>query len=81
MNLESTPDIKVSSTFKEYYELLKKRLEYLHKLLLDFISNMVARINKNRDFFQYNSGDLVYIISSVMSQLHIASKKVMIKYV
>ena len=34
--LESTPDIKVSGTFKEYYELLNKRLKYLHKLLLDF---------------------------------------------
>ena len=38
-------------------------------------------INKNRDFFQYNSGDLVYIISPLMSQLHTASRKVMIKYV
>ena len=38
LNLESTPDIKVSGTFKEYYELLNKRLKYLHKLLLDFKS-------------------------------------------
>ena len=35
-NLESMPDIKVSGTFKDYYELLNKRLKYLHKLLLDF---------------------------------------------
>ena len=27
LNLESTPDIKVSGTFKEYYELLNKRLK------------------------------------------------------
>ena len=32
-------------------------------------------------FFQYNSRDLVYIISPLPSQLHIASRKVMIKYV
>ena len=38
-------------------------------------------INKDRGFFQYNSGDLVYIISPLMSQLHTASRKVMIKYV
>ena len=38
-------------------------------------------INKNRDFFQYNSGDLVYIISPLTSQLCTASRKVMIKYV
>ena len=32
-------------------------------------------------FFQYNSGDLVYIISPLTSQLQTASRKVMIKYV
>ena len=29
LNLETTPDIKVSGTFKDYYELLNKRLKYL----------------------------------------------------
>ena len=38
-------------------------------------------INKDRTFFQYNSGDLVYIISPLMSQLHTVSRKVMIKCV
>ena len=38
-------------------------------------------INKNRDFFQCNSGDLLYIISPLTGQLHKASRKVMIKYV
>ena len=38
-------------------------------------------INKNRAFFQYNSGDLVYIISPLTSQLHMALRKGMIKYV
>ena len=36
LDQESTPDIKVSGIFKKYYELLNKRLKYLHKLLLDF---------------------------------------------
>ena len=38
-------------------------------------------INKDRAFFQYNSGDLVYIISLLTSQLCTASQKVTIKYV
>ena len=46
-----------------------------------FKSKRLAMINKNRDFFQYNRGDLVYIISPLMIQLHTASRKVMIKYV
>ena len=38
-------------------------------------------INKDRAFFQYNSRDLVYIISPLTSQLCTASRKAMIKYV
>ena len=38
-------------------------------------------INKDRNFFQYNSGDLVYLISPPTIQLGAASIKVAIKYV
>ena len=38
-------------------------------------------INKDWEFFQYTSGELVYIISSLTSQLRTASRKVAIKYV
>ena len=69
LNVETMPDIKVSGTFKDYYELLNKRLPYLHKLLQNFKSRRLAMINKDRTFFQYNSRDLVYIISPLMSSL------------
>ena len=38
-------------------------------------------INKDRGLFQYKSGDLIYIISPLTSQLHTVSCKVTIKYV
>ena len=38
-------------------------------------------INKDREDFQYNSGDLVYIILPLTSQLRTASRKISIKYV
>ena len=75
------PHIKVSGTFKDYYNLLNKLLQYLHKLLQDFTCKRLAMINKNRSFFQYNSGVLVYTISLLTSQLHTLSRKVTIKYV
>ena len=81
LNLETTPDIKVSGTFKDYHELLNKRLKYLHEILQNFKSKRIVLINKDRTFFQYNSRDLVYIISPLTSQLHTASRKIMIKYV
>ena len=81
LNLDSNPDIKVSGTFKEYYELLIKRLKHLHDTHLNFKSKRLAMINKNRAFFQYKSRDLVYIISPLTIQLHVASHKVTLKYV
>ena len=70
LNLNSNPDIKVSGMFKEYYELLNKRMNYLHDILLNFKSKRLVMINKDRAyFFQYKSGDLVYIISLLTSQL------------
>ena len=38
-------------------------------------------INKDRGFYQYKSGDLIYIISPLTSQLHKVSHKVAIIYV
>ena len=38
-------------------------------------------INKDRSFFQHNSGDLVYIISPLTNQLRTSSRKVAIKYI
>ena len=38
-------------------------------------------INNDREYFQYNSGDLVYLISPLTSQLRTASRKVTITYV
>ena len=61
MNLESNPDIKVTRTFKEYYELLNKRIKYLQDILFNFKSKRLAMINKDRGFFQYKSGDIIYI--------------------
>ena len=60
---------------------LRKRLEYLHKLLQDFQMKRLALINKDKDDFQYNSSDLVYIILPLTSQLRTALRKVSIKYV
>ena len=55
LNLDSNTDIKVSGTLKEYYELLNKRLKYLHDTLLNFKSKRLAMKNKDRAFFHYKS--------------------------
>ena len=81
LNTESKPDIKVSRNFREYYELLNKRIKYLQDILFNFRSQRLAMINKDRENFQYKGGDLVYVISPLTSQLRTSSWKIAIKYV
>ena len=79
--LPKHPDIKVSGTFREYYDFLNKSIKYLQDVLFNFKSKRLAMINKDRAFYQYKNGDLVSIISPVTYQLHTVSWKVTIKYV
>ena len=81
LDLETDSDIKFQELTKKYYTQLAKRLQYLHKLLQDAKMKRLALMNKAYEYFEYNSGDLVYIISPLTSQLRTASRKVMIKYV
>ena len=81
LNVDSKPDIKVSRNFKEYYELLNKRIKYLQDILFNFKLQRLAMINKDRENFQYRGGDLVYIISPLTSQLRTNSQKIVIKYI
>ena len=46
---ETDPDIKVVGSFKEYYTLLGKRLQYLHRVLQDTKTKRLALMNKDRD--------------------------------
>ena len=81
LDLETDPDIKVSGTYTEYFTLLNRRLQYLQNLLQNFRMEHLVLMNKDREIFQYNSGDLMYIISPLTSQLRTTSRKVAIKYI
>ena len=78
LDYETDPDTKISGAFTEYYKLLERRIKYLQDILQQFKSKHLTIINKNCEDFQYNSGDLVYIISPLTSQLRTSSRKVTI---
>ena len=50
-------------------------------MLQNFNMRHLALLNKDREYFQYNSGDLVYLISPLTTQLKPTSRKVAIRYV
>ena len=45
LNTETNPDIKVSTNFREYYNLLNKRIKYLQDILFNFKSRRLAMMN------------------------------------
>ena len=81
INIEKNLDIKISGTFKDYHTLLTKRLDYPQKMLQNFKMKRLALLNKDREYFQYNNGDLVYMISPLTSQLRTSSRKFGVNYV
>ena len=60
---------------------IEKEIRVFAQTLQDFRMKRLVLINKDRDDFQYNSSDLVYIILPLTSQLRTALRKVSIKYV
>ena len=50
-------------------------------MLHNFKMKCLALLNKDREYFQYNSGYLVYLISPLTNQLRTSSRKVAINYV
>ena len=81
LNVDSNSSIKVSRNFKEYYELLNKRINYLQDILFNVKLQRLGMINEDRENFQYKGGDLVYIISPLTSKLRTNSWKIAVKYV
>ena len=80
LNMETDQDVRISGTYKDYHTLLTKRLKYLQNMLQNFKAKCIALINKDREYFQYNPGNLVYLISLLTTQLRTNSRKVSIKY-
>ena len=76
LDLETDPDVRVLGTYKEYYERLEKRLRYLHKVFEDFKVKWLVLLNKDCEFFQYNSGELVYLISLLCCVAQNSSKRI-----
>ena len=50
-------------------------------MLQNFKSKCIALINKDREYFQYSPGDLVYLISPLATELRMNSRKISVKYV
>ena len=50
-------------------------------MLQNFKSKCIVLIDKDREYFQYSPGDLVYLISPLTMELRTNSRKISVKYI
>ena len=60
-DLEIKPEVVVGSTFLDYYERLKKNLNYMRNRLQKFRSQRTDLLNKAKIYHSYEVGQIVYM--------------------
>ena len=58
--LEIRPNVVVRGTFTFYYERLKKNLKCMRDRLQKFRSERTVLMNKNKEYYAYQVGQIVY---------------------
>ena len=59
--IEIEPAKPFVGTFKEAYEILKKKLIYFSKRLIEFRGRRLAHLNKNKELHGYTVGQIAYL--------------------
>ena len=78
--LEIKVDTVVSSTFEDYYEKLKKNLQYMGERLQKFRSQRLDLLNKNRECQAFKVGQIVYMYQARGSVVETGSRKIICNY-
>ena len=74
--LEIKVDTVVSGTFKDYYEKLKKNLQYMGERLQKFRSQRLDLLNKDREYQAFGVGQIVYMFQARGSVIETGSRKI-----
>ena len=79
--LEIKVDTVVSGTFKDYYEKLKKNLQYMGERLQKFRSQRLDLLNKDREYQAFEVGQIVYMFQARSSVVETGSGKIRCNYI
>ena len=80
-DLEIKVDTVVSGTFKEYYEKLKRNLQYMGERLQRFRSQRLDLLNKDREYQAFEVGQIVYMFQARGSVIETGSRKIRCNYI
>ena len=73
--LELKVDTVVSGTFTDYYEKLKKNLQYMGERLQNFRSQRLDMLNRNRQYHAFEIGQIVYMYQARVAWYKQAAEK------
>ena len=79
--LEIKVDTLVSGTFKDYYEKLKKNLQYMGERLQKFRSQRLDLLNKDREYQAFEVGQIVYMFQARGSVVETGNRKIRCHYI
>ena len=79
--LEIKVDTVVSGTFKDYYEKLKKNLQYMGERLQKFRIQRLDLLNKDREYQAFEVGQIVYMFQARGSVVKTGSRKIRCNYI
>ena len=79
--LEIKVDTVVSGTFKDYYEKLKKNLQYMGERLQKFRSQRLDLLNKDREYQAFEVRQIVYMYQARGSGIETGSWKIKCNYI
>ena len=79
--LEIKVDTVVSGSFKDYYEKLKKNLQYMGERLQKFRSQRLDLLSKDREYQAFEVGQIVYMYQASGSVVETGSRKIRCNYV
>ena len=79
--LETKADTVISGTFKDYYEKLKKNLQYMGERWQRFRSQRLDLLNKDREYQAFEGGQIVYMYQARGSIVETGSRKIICNYV
>ena len=79
--LEIKVDTVISGSFKDYYEKLKKSLQYMGERLQKFRSQRLDLLNKDREYQAFEVGQIVYMFQARGNVVETGSRKIRCNYI
>ena len=79
---EFKPQVPITGTHKQAFEILQKKLRYFRQALQKFMDNRQSLLNRDKTYHGYTAGQIVYLyFPGKTAMLHTGSRKIRCHFV